>query len=241
MISRKFIDDIGEQQLLAHVATLHKALLVMHAPSDETVGIENATRIFVAAKHPKSFVSLATADHLVSDRRDSAYIADVIAAWSSRYLDAPRAEESPAPGDPRSVVVQETRKGRFQQTVTMGPHHMLADEPVSAGGDDTGPGPYDLLLSALGACTSMTMRLYANRKSLPLDRTTVTLKHSKIYAQDCSECETKVGMLDQIERVIGMEGSLSPEQHRQLMEIADKCPVHRTLTSEVRILTRAAD
>ena len=240
-IRREFLDDIAEQSLIARVATLHKALLVMHAPSDETVGIENATRIFVAAKHPKSFVSLAGADHLVSDRRDSAYIAEVIAAWSSRYLGAKMLEESPAAGDPRSVVVQETRNGKFQQAVTVGPHRMLADEPLAAGGEDSGPGPYDFLLAGLGACTSMTMRLYADRKSLPLDRTTVTLRHSKIYAQDCSECETKQGMLDQIERVIAMEGSLNAEQRQKLMEIADKCPVHRTLTSEIRILTRMAD
>jgi uncharacterized OsmC-like protein/pimeloyl-ACP methyl ester carboxylesterase len=240
-IRREFLDDIAEQSLIARIATLHKALLVMHAPSDETVGIENATRIFVAAKHPKSFVSLAGADHLVSDRRDSAYIAEVIAAWSSRYLGAKMLEESPAAGDPRSVVVQETRNGKFQQAVTVGPHRMLADEPLAAGGEDSGPGPYDFLLAGLGACTSMTMRLYADRKSLPLDRTTVTLRHSKIYAQDCSECETKQGMLDQIERVIAMEGSLNAEQRQKLMEIADKCPVHRTLTSEIRILTRMAD
>ncbi len=240
-IRREFLDDIAEQSLIARVASLRKALLVMHAPTDETVSIDNATRIFVAAKHPKSFVSLATADHLVSDRRDSAYIADVVAAWSSRYLDAKMLQESPAASDPRGVVVQETRNGKFQQAVSVGPHRMFADEPVAAGGDDTGPGPYDFLLAGLGACTSMTMRLYADRKSLPLERTTVTLKHSKIYAEDCSECETKQGMLDQIERVIAMEGSLSAEQRQKLMEIADKCPVHRTLTSEIRILTRAAD
>jgi uncharacterized OsmC-like protein/pimeloyl-ACP methyl ester carboxylesterase len=240
-ITREFIDDIAEQGLLAHVANLRKALLVMHAPTDETVGIDNATRIFVTAKHPKSFVSLAGADHLVSDRQDSVYIADVITAWSSRYFDAKMLDEASHSGEPRSVVVRETRNGKFQQTVTVGPHQLLADEPLAAGGDDTGPGPYDFLLSALGACTSMTMRLYADRKSLPLERTTVTLSHSKIYARDCSECETKDGMLDQIERVIAMEGSLNPEQRQRLMEIADKCPVHRTLTSEIRILTRAAD
>ena len=240
-ITREFIDDIAEQGLLAHVANLRKALLVMHAPTDQTVGIDNATRIFVTARHPKSFVSLAGADHLVSDRRDSGYIADVVAAWSSRYLEETKPAEAAIPGDPRRVVVQETRNGKFQQTVTVGPHQMLADEPLAAGGDDTGPGPYDFLLAGLGACTSMTMRLYADRKSLPLERTTVTLSHSKIYARDCAECETKDGMLDQIERVIAMEGSLNPEQRQRLMEIADKCPVHRTLTSEIRILTRATD
>jgi putative redox protein len=118
---------------------------------------------------------------------------------------------------------------------------MLADEPVAAGGEDSGPGPYDFVLAGLGACTSMTMRLYAERKSLPLERVTVTLGHSRIHAEDCAECETKAGMLDQIDRVIGMEGALDAEQRQRLMEIADKCPVHRTLTSEIRIVTRAAD
>jgi putative redox protein len=139
------------------------------------------------------------------------------------------------------VVVQETRNSKFQQTVVVGRHRLLADEPVAAGGEDTGPGPYDFLLAGLGACTSMTMRLYADRKSLPLERTTVTLTHSKIYAEDCAECETKSGMLDQIERVITMEGALDAEQRKKLMEIADKCPVHRTLTSEIHIVTRPAD
>jgi uncharacterized OsmC-like protein/pimeloyl-ACP methyl ester carboxylesterase len=238
-ITSAFLDDIAEHGLMEHIIKLHKALLVMHAPTDDTVGIDNATKIFVAAKHPKSFVSLADADHLVSDRRDSAYVADVIAAWSSRYLDA--RTEAIVSSDPREVWVRETRNGKFQQMVSVGPHHLLADEPEAAGGDDTGLAPYDFLLAALGACTSMTMRLYADQKSLPLERTTVTLRHSKIYARDCAECETREGKLDQIERVITMEGSLSAEQRERLMEIADKCPVHRTLTSEIRILTRAAD
>jgi len=142
---------------------------------------------------------------------------------------------------PRQVVVQETRASKFQQAVSIGPHRLLADEPASAGGEDTGPGPYDFLLAGLGACTSMTMRLYADRKALPLDRVTVTLKHSKIHAQDCAECETKEGMLDQIDRVIAMDGTLDAEQRKKLLEIADKCPVHRTLHSEIRIVTRAAD
>jgi putative redox protein len=241
-IKREFLDDIAEHGLMAHIAGLHKALLVMHAPTDDTVGIDNATRIFVTAKHPKSFVSLAGADHLLSNRRDSAYVADVIAAWASRYLDAAAPEEAVDLGDaPRNVVVQETGNSKFQQSVSAGPHRLLADEPKAAGGDDTGLSPYDFVLAGLGACTSMTMRLYADRKSLPLTRTTVTLRHSKIYAQDCAECETRDGMLDQIERVIAMEGALSSEQRQKLMEIADKCPVHRTLTSEIHIVTRAAD
>ncbi|MGA7809620.1 alpha/beta fold hydrolase [Bradyrhizobium sp.] len=241
-ITREFLEDITEHRLMARVTTLRKALLVMHAPSDDTVSIDNATRIFLSAKHPKSFVSLAGADHLLSQRRDAAYVADVIAAWVTRYLDAtvPAQAADPA-GAPRNVVVRETRNSKFQQTVTVGPHRMLADEPASAGGEDSGPGPYDFLLAALGACKSMTMRLYADRKSLPLERATVTLSHSKIHAQDCAECETKEGLLDQIEVVIGLEGALDAEQRKRVLEIADKCPVHRTLTSEIRIVTRAAD
>ena len=239
-IKREFLDDVAEHSLMEHITKLHRALLVMHAPTDDTVSIDNATRIFVAAKHPKSFVSLSGADHLLSDRRDAAYVADVITAWASRYLDARTADDK-ASEAPRDVVVRETRNGKFQQMVSVGPHRLLADEPVAAGGDDTGLAPYDLLLAGLGACTSMTMRLYAERKTLPLERTTVTLRHNKIHAEDCAECETKTGMLDQIERVITMEGALDAEQRKRLLEIADKCPVHRTLTSEVRILTSATD
>ena len=241
-IKREFLDDIAEHNLMDHIARLHKALLIMQSPTDDTVGIDNATRIFVAAKHPKSFVSLAGADHLLSDRRDSMYAADVIAAWAERYIDAAMPEAAADPGEaPRNVVVRETRNSKFQQTVSIGPHRLLADEPAAAGGEDTGPGPYDFVLAGLGACTSMTMRMYADRKSLPLERVTVTLKHSKIHAQDCAECETKAGMLDQIDRTIAMEGALDAEQRRKLMEIADKCPVHRTLTSEIHIVTHAAD
>jgi len=241
-IKREFLDDIAEQGLMAQIGKLHKALLVMHSPTDDTVGIDNATKIFVTAKHPKSFVSLSGADHLLSDRRDAAYVAGVIAAWAERYVDLSADQPAAAASaGPRNVVVRETRNGKFQQMVTTGPHRMLADEPVAVGGDDSGPGPYDFLLAGLGACTSMTMRMYADRKSLPLDRVTVTLKHSKIHAEDCVECETREGMLDQIDRVIRIEGALDADQRQRLMEIADKCPVHRTLTSEIRIVTKAAD
>ncbi|MFL6792735.1 MAG: alpha/beta fold hydrolase [Bradyrhizobium sp.] len=241
-IKREFIDDIAEHRLMEQLPKLHRALLIMHSPTDDIVGIDNATRIFVAARHPKSFVSLADADHLLSGKRDATYAADVIAAWAERYLQPaviePAIELAEAP---RNVVVRETRNGTFQQTVTIGPHKMLADEPVAAGGQDSGPGPYDFVLAGLGACTSMTMRMYADRKALPLERVTVTLRHSKIHAKDCAECETRDGMLDQIDRVISMDGALDADQRKRLMEIADKCPVHRSLTSEVRILTKAAD
>lgn len=241
-IKREFLDDIVEHELMKDITGLHKALLVMHSPVDDTVGIDNATKIFVAAKHPKSFISLDHADHLLTNPADALYAADVITAWASRYIDTAKpAKVMDLAEEPRKVVVQETRKSKFNQLITVGPHHLVADEPKAAGGEDAGPGPYDFLLAGLGACTSMTMRLYADRKSLPLDRVTVTLKHSKIYAKDCAECETRDGMLDQIERDIAMDGALDAEQRKKLMEIADKCPVHRTLTSEIRIVTQAVD
>ena len=241
-IKREFLDDIAEHSLMAQVAKLHKALLVMHSPTDDTVGIDNATHIFVAAKHPKSFVSLAGADHLLSGKRDAAYVADIIAAWAERYVDPVAA---PAGRDRRRAAQRRGARNPRRQ-IPADRHHRarircwpMSPSPPAA--QDTGPGPYDFVLAGLGACTSMTMRMYADRKSLPLDRITVTLKHSKIHAEDCAECETREGMLDQIDRVIAIEGALDADQRKRLMEIADKCPVHRTLTSEVRIVTRAAD
>jgi len=229
-------ERVERQRLDQRIATLRKALLIFHAPTDQIVGIENASHIFTAAKHPKSFVSLDDADHLLSRRSDAAYVANVIAAWAERYLDVtPAAQpEDPAPG---TVIVTETRQGRFQQSVAVGPHRFLADEPVKVGGMDSGPGPYDLLLAGLGACTAMTLRLYAEHKGLPLDRVSVTLTHGKIHAADCEHCETREGKIDRIERAITIDGELDAEQRKRLMEIADKCPVHRTLTSEIDIRT----
>ena len=234
-ISRAFLDDVAEQNLRQRIAHLRKALLIFHSPTDDRVGIENASRIFEAAKHPKSFVSLAGADHLLSRPSDASYVANVVAAWAERYLDLLGSQPATADND---VLVSETRRSRFEQEVSIGRHRLLADEPVSVGGLDSGPGPYDLLLAGLGACTSMTLRLYAERKSLPLDHVTVRLSHSKIHAADCESCETKEGMLDRIERVITLAGELDDDQRARLLEIADKCPVHRTLTSEIEIRTR---
>ncbi len=236
-IRRTFLDDIAEQTLTQHIATLHKALLVFHSPTDEIVGIDSASRIFTSAKHPKSFISLAGADHLVSRPGDAAYVANVIAAWAERYLETPAEFEPAVDTAPGTVIVRGTRKGTFQQEIISGAHRLVADEPVKDGGLDSGPGPYDLLLAALGACTSMTLRLYADRKQLPLTRTQVRLRHDKIHAADCAECETKEGTIDRIERTITLEGDLDPGQRARLMEMADKCPVHRTLKSEIDIRT----
>jgi putative redox protein len=244
-IRRAFLDDVAEQQLSGRINALHKALLVFHSPTDDIVGIDNASRIFAAARHPKSFVSLAGADHLLSRRGDAAYVANVIAAWAERYLDmAPQAAapvEAPlrAGGDEdRGVVlVRETGQGRFQQEITAGAHRLLADEPNDVGGTDSGPNPYDLLLAALGACTAMTLRLYAERKALRLDRVAVRLRHAKVHAADCENCESRDGRVDRIERGIVLEGELDAQQRARLLEIADKCPIHRTLTSGVDIVT----
>jgi putative redox protein len=237
-IRRALLDDIAEQNLAARIAELSKALLVFHSPTDEIVGIDNASRIFTAAKHPKSFISLAGADHLLRRPRDAAYVAHVIAAWVERYLDMTATAPRSADAEADDVLVRETRHGAFQQEIAAGTHRFLADEPVAAGGLGSGPGPYDLLLAALGACTSMTVRLYAERKKLSLARTWVRLRHSRIYAADCAECETKEGMLDRIERIISFEGELDGDTRKRLLEIADKCPVHRTLVSKVSILTK---
>ena len=235
-IKREFLEDIAAQRLKDCLAGLKKALLVFHSPTDAIVGIDNATLIFTSAKHPKSFVSLAGADHLISKASDAIYVANVIAAWAERFLDQP-AGAAPSEGETGVVLVRETGQGKLQQEIMSGPHRFLADEPVAVGGLDSGPGPYDLLLAALGACTSMTVRLYAEHKKLPLERVSVRLSHKKIHAADCEDCETKEGMLDRIYRAVTFEGALNAEQRQRLLEIADKCPVHRTLTSEINIRT----
>jgi putative redox protein len=236
-IRKEFLDDVATQKLEQCVRDLRKALLVLHSPTDDLVGIDNASAIFTVAKHPKSFVSLHGADHLLSKRRDAVYVAEVIAAWSERYLDmVPEPDQMPIDG----VLVGETGNGKFEQSVIVGKHRFLADEPVSAGGNGSGPNPYDYLLAGLGACTSMTIRLYADHKKLPLKHVVVRLKHDKIHAMDCENCETQEGKIDRIDREVTLEGDLTAEQRARLMEIADKCPVHRTLTSEIDIRTREA-
>ena len=235
-IKREFLDDVAQQRIEDCLANLRKALLVFHSPTDDIVGIENASRIFTTAKHPKSFVSLAGADHLLSKKDDAVYVANVIAACAERYLEQP-AERSDEQIEVGIVLVREAGGGKFQQEIMSGPHRFLADEPVKAGGLDSGPGPYDLLLASLGACTSMTLRLYADNKKLPLDRVSVRLTHNRIHAEDCLNCETKEGMVDRIDRNITLEGALSADERKRLLEIADKCPVHRTLESEIEIRT----
>ncbi len=240
-IRKQFLDDIANRSNHDAIGNLRKALLVFHSPRDTTVAIDNAAQIFLAAKHPKSFVSLDDADHLLTRREDAAYVAAVLAAWASRYIGAPETEmRAVGPGEPGVITVSETRQGKFTQEIRTGRHRLHADEPVAAGGTDTGPSPYDLLLAGLGACTSMTIRLYAELKQLPLDKVTVRLRHDKVHAQDCAECETREGKIDRIDREIELAGRLDDSQRAKLLEIANKCPVHRTLQSEIWIPTQLA-
>ncbi|MEM8589085.1 MAG: alpha/beta fold hydrolase [Pseudomonadota bacterium] len=237
-VQRQFLEDIADNALAQRVAKLKKALIVFHAPGDDTVSIDNASEIFLAAKHPKSFVSLDDADHLLSRPTDAAYVADIVSAWADRYIADPAAPRTVYPKAVEgTVVVEETGFGKFQQAMAAGWHTLLADEPPSVGGDDTGPTPYDLLTAGLGACTSMTIRMYARHKNLPLDGVHVELAHDKIHADDCEHCETEDGKIDRIRRKITLRGDLDDAQRAKLLEIADRCPVHRTLHSEVKIET----
>jgi len=236
LIRKDFIDDVRGQSLHGRIAAMNRALLVLHAPLDTIVGIENATGIFMAARHPKSFVALDGADHLLTRRADAEYAGTVIAGWASRYLGRPQpGEDEPVP--PASgVLVRETGTG-FQQQVNSGGHRMLADEPADVGGGDTGPSPYDFLSAALGACTSMTLRMYAARKGLELGRISVEVSHGKVHARDCEECEGREGRIDRFERRVTIEGGVPQDLEAKVVEIADKCPVHRTLEASSVIST----
>lgn len=236
-IKRAFLDDIKEIELKPAIAELKRALLILHAPGDLTVGIENASEIFGAAKHPKSFVTLDDADHLISRPEDAEYAADVIAAWSARYLEL---RKPPAPmGAPEGIVrTTESNPDAYLQDVQAGPNiHVLADEPETMGGTGLGMTPYQFLSAGLGTCTSMTIRMYARRKKWPLTGVSVDVTHDKIHASDCSHCETLDGKIDQFTRIIRLDGDLSTEQRARLMEIADRCPVHRSLEGEIDVET----
>tara|TARA_R110002096_G_scaffold119038_7_gene257788 strand:- start:7706 stop:8923 length:1218 start_codon:yes stop_codon:yes gene_type:complete len=236
-IRKSFVDDVNAQSLDACISTLKRALLVLHSPIDETVGIDSAAAIFTAAKHPKSFVTLDNADHLLSNPADGEYAADVIAAWSDRYLGL--IEPAPTPSAPEGIVrSSEVNPDGFLQDINAGPHHhTLADEPLSYGGTNLGMTPFGFLSAGLAACTSMTIRMYARRKKWPLEHVAVDVSHDKIHAETCENCETQTGKVDQFVRSITLTGDLDADQRARLLEIADKCPVHKTLESEISIKT----
>lgn len=240
-IRREFIEDLRAQKVLEAVATMRAALLVLHAPLDQTVGVANATRIFLAAKHPKSYVSLDDADHLLSNYDNARYAADVIAAWAARYIDARPKYTS---GAAHEGVRATSLSGRFRTRLTVDNHAMLADEPITYGGDETGPTPYDYVAAALAACTLMTMRIYGERKGFVVDAT-VDVVHGKVHARGCEEevnvIPGKDGKIDRFERIIRFGPGTAPENHERLLEIAGKCPVHRTLEAGAAVVTRTAE
>ncbi len=235
IIGRDFVQDVSAASLEPAIGKLDRALLVLHGPRDVTVGIENAAQIFMAAKHPKSFVTLDDADHLVTRPADAEYAAEVISAWAGRYLDLK--PPAPPPGAPEGIVrVSEADAQGFLQDVNSGPeHHTVADEPKAYGGTNRGMTPYGFLSAGLGACTSMTIRMYARRKKWPLTHVSVDVSHDKVHAQDADN--EKGFRIDTFKRQIRLEGDLDDEQRQRLLEIADKCPVHRTLEHGARVET----
>ncbi len=238
-VGKDFVEDVAAATLEPAIGKLGKALLVMHAPLDATVGVENATQIFLAAKHPKSFVTLDNADHLVSRPEDAEYAAEVIAAWAGRYLDL--RPPAPPPGAPEGIVrISEADPDGFLQDVNAGPvHHTLADEPLAYGGTNQGMTPYGFLSAGLGACTSMTIRMYARRKGWPLTHVSVDVSHDKVHAQDAET--SKEVRIDSFRREIRLVGDLDEAQRQRLLEIADKCPVHRTLETGAKVKTILVD
>ena len=233
LMKRQFLDDLEKQDLASSVGSLRKAVLIMHAPLDDVVDIDNASKLFAASKHPKSFVSLDSADHLLSRQADSKYVGNVLASWASRYL--PTREASDALPAQDGAVVARTFVSGFRTEVSSGRHSFVADEPRSVGGTDQGPTPYDLLSAALATCTSMTLRMYANHKKLALESATVSVEHDKIHAEDCEDCESGSGKIDEFRRTISLQGDLTDAQRSRMLEIADRCPVHRTLHGEIKV------
>jgi len=233
-IQKQFLDDITTYGN-GHIRQLKKALLVMHSPIDNTVSIKEAETIYQTALHPKSFVSLDNADHLLSSKKDAEYAADVIAAWAGRYVESDtKAYQSKVE---KGYVLVEEKDHKFAQHVSTSSHYWLADEPLKVGGSNTGPDPYEHVLAGLGACTSMTLRMYAQRKKLPIAHIKVELTHTRNYQDDCNNCESQNGM-EAIVRHISYVGELDEQQAQRFLEIADKCPVHKTLHNHVAVVSK---
>ena len=231
-IRNDFVEDARRHELSGRLRRLRRALLVLHSPVDEIVPIEQAQKIFVAALHPKSFISLDDANHLLSRAADSRYAGEVIAAWAARFL------EFPSPESLDHVLVSGRTSEGFLSSVQAGPHRLVADEPDDKGGRDLGPDPYQFLTTALGACTVMTLNMYARHKKLPVERVRCEVRHREVHAEDCADCATREGKLHELSRVIHIEGKLDEAQRERMLQIADRCPVHRTLEGEIRIRSK---
>ena len=234
-IKGQFLEDIKNEKLKDHLQDLRdKSLLILHAPQDEIVGIENARMIYEAARHPKSFVTLDGANHLLSNKEDSNYVGELIAGWAARYL--PKVEEQETLATDEQVLAR-LDEGPFFTEILAGKHHLTADEPIDIGGQNLGPTPYELLISSLGACTAMTIKMYATRKKWNLKEVKVHLSYDSKYAEDCEKCEDGTRKMGRINRVVELHGDLSAEERERLLEIANKCPVHKTLTQSVTVQT----
>ncbi|MEL7536955.1 MAG: bifunctional alpha/beta hydrolase/OsmC family protein [Pseudomonadota bacterium] len=241
-IRKEFVDDLQRHALPESIRRLGKALMIFHSPQDDTVAIDNAAELYQHALHPKSFVSLDRADHLLSNAADSRYVGSVLASWAERYLDETHAASGDADLPEEGFVRARTPIGGFRTVIDAGPHRLIGDEPTSIpGGTDTGPTPYGFLSAALAACTSMTLKMYATHKKLPIEEVFVDVRHSKIHAADCEHCETTDGRIDRFETIVDYDGDLTPEQAQRFLEIAAKCPVHRTLKGEIDIVKQLAD
>jgi putative redox protein len=236
-IQKEFVEDISEKNMSEALKKLDRSLLILHSPQDKVVNISNAAEIYKTAKHPKSFISLDGADHLLSEKKDSLYVGSVIASWASRYIDADEKQRV----KPKKQVAVRIGKDGYTTDITDGRHQLVADEPEDIGGNDYGPSPYDLLLSSLGACTAITLRMYADRKKWDLQELLVHLEHKKDYAEDCKKCDSKDSKIDHIYRFIELSGDLSDDQKDRLIEIAEKCPVHKTLEGKVKVDTQLLD
>ena len=235
-IKKQFLDDVTEASVLKKLRASNKPLLICHSPTDSVVSVDNAQKIYRAANHPKSFVSLDGADHLLSKKADAEFVSSLIASWAARFVGAPESGVDQESSDNHHGGVTVTERDKvFTQDIIAGRHHLVADEPTSVGGADLGVTPYDLLLAALGTCTSMTLRMYAKRKGLNVENIQVKLEHDRIHASDCDDCENQSGKVDQIRRVIRIEGDLTDAQRKRMLEIADMCPVHRTLHNQKQI------
>jgi putative redox protein len=231
-VKKQFLEDIRTHNLEPYIKRLDRALLVLHSPQDTIVGIENARKIYEAAMHPKSYISLDGADHLLTDKKDSRYVGSVIASWAERYLDF---EERRALRSDKDIAARLGQADAFTTEITVRKHGLTADEPPEVGGNDFGPSPYELLSAGLGACTAMTLRMYAKRKKWPLEEVIVHLEHSKNHAEDCLQPDQPDSKIDHFELTLELNGPLSEDQRARMLEIAKKCPVHRTLHDPVKI------
>lgn len=232
-IKKQFIDDLEDYEQSQVIKQLNRPLLILHSPQDDTVDIKNAEKIYLAAMHPKSYISLDGADHLLTRKEDAAYVGEVIASWATRYL--PKSEDTGLVTDHQVVVRNEKERGLLTEIMANG-HYMIADEPKDVGGTDLAGTPYDLLVASLGACTAMTIRLYANHKGIDLDEVKVHLTREKRHAADAETLDEKSKM-EFIDRELELTGRLTEEQRNRIVEIADKCPVHKTLTQGLTVTT----